>query len=110
MEANQIYLAIIGCALVTVLCRWLPIVLFSKREFSPKVKSFLHFCPIAILCAMIAPDVFIFNSRFDLSFANKFFWVFIPCLVIATKTKNIGITVVCSAGILAFWRYLEGMA
>jgi branched-subunit amino acid transport protein len=107
METHEIGLTILFTSLATALCRLVPAIVLADRKFSPVMKSFLHFCPVAILCGMIAPDVLLQQGSLDFSFSNKFFWVFIPCVLMAVKTRNIPITVVASVSLLALWRAFE---
>ncbi len=107
MESEEIYLTIVAAGACTAACRLIPVLIFSQHDFGDKTKHFLQLAPIAILCAMMAPEIFLVQNKLRLDFENKFFWVAIPSIIIAAKTKNISYTVLSSMALLALWRAFE---
>lgn len=55
---NNIYLLILGMALVTYLPRIIPFVLIGEKKLSPKFEEFLSYIPYAALGALIFPGSF----------------------------------------------------
>ena len=54
----KLWLYILIMAGVTYLIRMLPFTLFRKKIQSRFIRSFLHYIPYAVLCAMTVPDIF----------------------------------------------------
>lgn len=52
---NEIYLLILGMALVTYFPRFLPFLLVSGRKLPPKFEEFLGYIPYAALGSLIIP-------------------------------------------------------
>lgn len=91
-------------ALVTVLPRVLPIMVFSQAKYPRFLVVWLKYVPVAIISAMLGPELLLKNNRFDVSFANLFFWVAIPTFIVAIKTKNLLATILTGMGSLAVIR------
>ena len=57
MNRVNIWLLILGMAVVTYVPRALPAVLIEKMHFSPKVEKFLKLIPYTAMAALIFPGV-----------------------------------------------------
>ena len=57
-STDKILLTIAVMALVTYLCRMLPMVIFRKKITNVYVRSFLVYLPYGVLAAMVLPEVF----------------------------------------------------
>lgn len=57
MNRVNIWLLILGMAVVTYIPRALPAVLIEKMHFSPKVEKFLKLIPYTAMAALIFPGV-----------------------------------------------------
>ena len=57
MNRVNIWLLILGMAVVTYILRALPAVLIEKMHFSPKVEKFLKLIPYTVMAALIFPGV-----------------------------------------------------
>ncbi len=108
MQNTSVGIVILFCAIATVACRLFPILIFEGKSFSPRIKKFFHFSPVAILAAMIASEIVFMEGAFNLGLENKYFWMFFPTLFIALKSKNIAVTVTLAVGLLALWRWMSG--
>ncbi len=89
MSSTSIWLMIIGVSLVSLLPRILPVVLFSRYEFPELLKRWLSFVAPAVLGALTALSVLAPEGDIDISIYNKYFWAFIPTLLVAIKTKSL---------------------
>ena len=58
MNRNQIWILILGMALVTYIPRAIPAVLIDKLRFGPKTEKFLRLIPYTAMSALIFPGVF----------------------------------------------------
>ncbi|MBI2346063.1 MAG: AzlD domain-containing protein [Deltaproteobacteria bacterium] len=92
-------------AIVTAVPRVVPMWVFSRRTFPPLVMIWLKYIPVAVIAAMLAPQLLLHEGRIDLSAANPYFWVSLPTFVVAWKTKNIFLTVAIGIGCLAIVRF-----
>lgn len=109
MENTAIILTIVLMALVTVLPRILPVWILSGVKYPKPLVLWLKYVPITVLSALLAPELFLRHSKFDLSFDNLFFWVAIPTFAVAAFTKNFFATIIFGMGILALTRLIFGL-
>lgn len=99
---NQDYLLVIaGMGVVTYMPRWLPLFFLSQRQMPQWLVEWLDMIPVAILCALIFPDLFISGQarHFELFQAKSL--AALPTLLFALTTRSLGATVVL--GMLLYW-------
>lgn len=94
-------LIVAGMALVTYVPRWLPLFLLSRRRLPQWFVQWLDLIPAAILSALIIPELFVSGEPRSLVLFQQKSLVALPVLLIALKTKSLGLTVV--SGMLLFW-------
>lgn len=94
-------LVILGMLLVTFIPRWTPLFFLSGRDLPLWLRDFLDLVPAAILSALLVPALVTGGDprAFDL-FRPEFF-VALPTLAFALKTRSLGGTVV--VGMLLYW-------
>jgi branched-subunit amino acid transport protein len=91
---------------VTYIPRWLPLFLIARRQLPKWLIEWLDLIPVAILCALIAPEILTFQdpslggSRL-LELLSPKSLVAIPTLLFAICTRSLGGTVV--VGMLLYW-------
>lgn len=102
----MILMTIVLMALVTVLPRLLPVWLLAGRTLPPLVVTWLRYVPVAVLSALLVPDLLLREGRIDLSWSNLYFWVAFPTFLVAWKTRSLFATVITGMGILALIRLL----
>ncbi|XPV75643.1 MAG: AzlD domain-containing protein [Desulfovibrio sp.] len=106
MDAQTIFITIVGMMLVTYIPRMLPATLLSSRTLPQGLVDWLSFIPAAVLAAMAVPAV-IFNQGVpDLSTNNLFFMAAIPTIIAAWFSKGMVIPVVVGMAIVALGRYI----
>lgn len=54
---NELWLVVLGMAVVTYLPRMLPLVLLDPQKLPPFIKSFFRFIPCATISALIFPGI-----------------------------------------------------
>lgn len=86
--------------LVTYLPRMLPLVILSKVNIPPLVLRWLKFIPVAVLSALLGPEILMGQSGIDFSRNNIFLLAAVPSFLIAYKTKNLFYTVFTGMGIV----------
>lgn len=90
---QQTTLIILGMSIVTYFPRALPIIVLSKIQTPQWFMRWLRYIPIAVLSALLVPQILISEDMVNISINNKNLIAAIPCFIIAYKTKNLFITV-----------------
>lgn len=106
VEHGALLLCIAGCSLVTVIPRTLPLMYLSTDALPPCVMRWLSFVPVAVLSALIGPDVLLHEGALDISVNNLYLMVALPALGVAWWTKSFFGTILFSMGALALLRYV----
>lgn len=87
---RHVLILIIGMAVVTYIPRFIPILLLSKKEISPAFSRWMSFIPVSIFAALVASDIFFWESSFSLNpIENIKLIPSILVLVVAFKTKSL---------------------
>ena len=104
-EHEALLLALGAATLVTVLPKVLPVTFLRGDALPPLLRRWLDFVPVAVMAALVGPDIFIYQGRFDPSTGNLFLMVSIPTFLVAWKTRNYFVTIAVGIGlvILARW-------
>jgi branched-subunit amino acid transport protein len=89
----NIYLLIIGIAILTYIPRSLPIIYLSKKELPEWLKDWMKFIPSGIFAALILPDIIIQDGSLNLGFTNIKLIASILVLIIAIKKKSLGLSI-----------------
>lgn len=95
---SKIFLLIIGMMLVTYLPRMLPLVVLSRMKIHPLVLSWLNYIPVAVLAALLAPEILMQENQVAISWDNPAFMAAFPALVVAILTKNLFYTLFSGMG------------
>ena len=94
-------LLIAGMGLVTYIPRWLPLFFLSQRKMPQWLVEWLDLIPVAILSALIFPDLLVTGSPRHLEILQPKAMVAIPTFLFALKTRSLGGTVL--VGMMLFW-------
>ncbi len=86
---------------VTYLPRWLPLFIFSQRSLPAWFIQWLDFIPVAILSALVFPELFLAGEARDLNLWNMKALVALPTFVFAFLTRSLGGTVIF--GMFLYW-------
>ena len=100
MESSFVIL-VAGMGLVTFIPRWLPLAFLARRKLPSWFVEWLDLIPAAILGALLAPALLTAGTPRSLDLLRSEFWVAVPTLWVALKTKSLGASVL--AGMLLFW-------
>ena len=101
MIRSEYLLLVIGMGVVTYLPRWFPILLLSRKELPLWFTEWLDLIPVAILSALVLPELLTGGGPRGLDLFRPQLWVALPTFLFALKTKSLGGTVV--VGMLLFW-------
>lgn len=88
--SSESLVLILGMAIVTFIPRFFPLLLLSKKEISPSFSRWMSFIPVSIFAALVASDIFFWESSFSLNpFRNIKLIPSILVFVVAYKTKSL---------------------
>jgi len=99
----DIFFILVGMGVVTYIPRWLPLFFFSRRSMPLWLVEWLNFVPAAILSALILPAILTGGDSRHLELFKPEFWVTIPTLWVAFKTRSLTGTVLTGMGL--FWLF-----
>jgi len=97
----DVFLIIIGSALVTFLPRVLPLMVLSRTELPEWGIRWLNYVPISVMAALVGQELFVQDRQFSL-INNVELLAAIPTVLVAMKTKSLlGTVVVGMVSIMA---------
>ena len=99
-------LIIIGCALVTIIPRVLPLMLLSRVNLPDWGMRWLNYVPIAVMAALVGQELLIQDGTFSLSGNKLELLAAIPTFWVAVKTRSLLGTVVVGMISLMVLRFL----
>jgi len=97
---TSIWPVIITVGFLTYLTRLSFIVILSHWQTPPIIQRALRFVPIAVLSAIILPELIFYNNTMKISADNPRLLAGIIAIAVAWKTKNVAWTVIVGMGIL----------
>lgn len=103
---TELLWCIAGCAVVTALPRVLPVMFLSADSLPPLVLRWLSFVPVAVMAALLGPDVLVRDGGLALSLENIYLAAALPSLLVAARTKSFFGTIACAMGSVALLRAL----
>ena len=101
MTLSGYFWMLLGMGLVTYLPRWLPLFLLANRKLPAWFEEWLGLIPVALLSALLAPALMTAGQPRELVINRPEFWVAIPTLLFALRTRSLGGTVLVGMGL--FW-------
>jgi len=101
MSDTNYLLVVLGMGLVTYIPRWVPLFFLSQRRLPLWLIEWLDLIPVAILSALIFPDLFTTSEPRHLELFQIKSLVAVPTLLFSLKTKSLGGTVV--VGMILYW-------
>lgn len=104
-EHWELVLCIAGSAFVTFVPRVGPIMFLNTEALPAGVRRWLSFVPVAVMAALLGPDVLVRDNVLYLSTDNLFLLVAIPALGVAWWTKSFFGTIAFGMGAVALARW-----
>ncbi|WP_374287513.1 AzlD domain-containing protein [Desulfovibrio desulfuricans] len=86
-------LCLFGSVAVTLLPKILPVTFLKGDSLPPLLRHWLSFVPVAVMAALVGPDVFFYEGHFNAGPSNLFLMVSLPSLLVAWWTKNYFLTI-----------------
>ncbi len=91
---------------VTIALKTLPATFLAGDTLPPLFRKWLDFVPVAVMAALVGPDIFIYDGVFDISpLTNLFLLVSMPTLLVAWKSGNYFLTIAFGIGLVILARY-----
>ena len=101
MFEPEYLLLVASMGLVTFVPRWAPLFFLSQRKLPQWLIEWLDLIPVAILSALIVPELLTTGEPRHLDLFQLKSLVALPTLLFALKTKSLGGTVVLGMGL--YW-------
>lgn len=98
---STIWLAMIGLGILTFLIRFSFIALLERWQAPPIVQRALRFVPVAVLTAIIVPELVLRDGVLNTTLLNPRLLAGMVAVLVAWKTKNVILTIV--VGMIVFW-------
>lgn len=105
MGDEALYWAVSLSVIFTLALKTAPVTLLKGDSLPPLLRRWLDYVPVAVMAALVGPDVFIYDGKFDLSFSNLFLLVSIPTLIVAIISRNYFVTIAVGIGLVIAARY-----
>ena len=103
---TELLLCILGASLVTALPRVLPMMYLSTERLPGVVLRWLSFVPVAVMAALLGPDVLVRDGGFALTPHNIYLVVAVPALAISWWTRSFFGTIAFGMVGVALLRYV----
>lgn len=97
-------LCLLGCVLVTQLPKVLPMTLLRGDSLPPILRHWLSFVPVAVMAALVGPDIFFYGGSFNAGPSNLFLVVAVPSLALAFWKRNYFLTIAFGLGLVVLAR------
>lgn len=95
------WLIILGMGLVTYAVRVLPIFVLERYPLPPRLQAALRLVPIAVLSAIILPEMMRPAGVVDVSLDNPRWWAGLAAIGVAYFSRNVLVTI--AAGMALLW-------
>ena len=80
---------ILGCALVTLLPRVVPLVFLSRIQLPTWLVNWLKHIPVAVMSALLAQELFLHNGKFSLIHNAPDLIAAFPTFLVAILTRSL---------------------
>ena len=98
-------LCLFGSVVVTLLPKILPVTFLKGDSLPPLLRHWLSFVPVAVMAALVGPDVFFYDGHFNAGPSNLFLMVSLPSLLVAWWTKNYFLTIAFGLALVILARF-----
>lgn len=102
---NSFWLTMIAVGILTFGIRLSFIVILDRWQPPDIIQRSLRFVPVAVLTAIIVPELVMPEGRVDISIGNLRLLAGIVAILVAWKTKNIVWTIIAGMGVLLGLQY-----
>lgn len=103
---NSFWLTMLTVGILTFGIRLSFIVILDRWQPPELIQRSLRFVPVAVLTAIIVPELVLPGGIVDISISNLRLLAGIVAMLVAWKTKNIVWTIIAGMGVLLGLQYL----
>jgi len=108
MTVHEIVL-ITGMAVITFAIRYTLFAVGHRVRFSPWVAQGLHYVPVAVLTAIVAPAMLLSaGGELDLGVDNAYLVGGLAAIVLAARWRNLLVTIIGAMLCFFLWRWWLG--
>lgn len=104
-DSRSLLWAILLASALTLILKTFPVVALKGSDFPKVLKRWLDFVPVAVMAALVGPDIFIYEGKPDFSTSNLFMLVSLPVFLVAWKTSNYFVTIAVGLALVIAARY-----
>jgi branched-subunit amino acid transport protein len=102
---DKVLVVILGMGVVTVACRMLPFAVLGKIPLSPGAQAWMRYVPIAILSAVVAPQLFLTSTPgITETSVNLPLLAALPTALVGIFTRNLLMSVFIGVSSMALLR------
>ncbi len=102
------FLLILGMMIVTFSVRYPVMAIVGRVELPERIFRALRYVPVAVLTAIIVPELFIREGSFALTIANAYLVGGIVSIIVSWRFKNLLLTIVMGMSTFLLWRMIFG--
>lgn len=99
---------ILGMTIVTFSARYPVMAIVGRVALPERMFRALRYVPVAVLTAIIVPELFIRNGNVALTIANAYLVGGIVAILTAWRFRNLLLTIIVGMGVFLLWRALFG--
>jgi branched-subunit amino acid transport protein len=103
---GDVWLVIVGMAIVTYLTRAPLLLALARRPLPPRLRLWLRLIPLAVLPALALPMVVVDHGRLATSATHPPLWGAVVVMVLASRGVNLLVTVAIAVAVVAGLRAL----
>jgi len=102
------FLLIFGMMIVTFLVRYPVLAIVGRVQLPERIFRALGYVPVAVLTAIIVPEIFIRDGNFAITLVNAYLVGGIVSIIVAWRFHNLLLTIVVGMGTFLLWRAIFG--
>lgn len=102
------FLLIFGMMVVTFGVRYPVMAIVGRVQLPERVFRALRYVPVAVLTAIIVPELFIRDGNFAMTLMNAYLVGGIVSIIVAWRFKNLLLTIIVGMGTFLLWRAVFG--
>lgn len=103
------FLLILGMMLVTFSVRYPVMAIVGRVQLPERVFRALRYVPVAVLTAIIIPELFIRDGNFAITLMNAYLVGGIVSIIVAWRFHNLLLTIILGMGTFLLWRAVFGV-
>ncbi|SHI45045.1 AzlD domain-containing protein [Desulfofundulus thermosubterraneus] len=103
---QTVWAIILGIAALNYLFRVTPLLLLSRVRIPSLWARWLGYVPVAVLAALVAPEIFLNGGVPALTLENKNLLAAIPTFLVAVKTRSLLFTLLTGVASMALFNAL----